>query len=208
LITKYSTLDKELLILNNIESLLKIEIISSNQDATNLLSDFKSKTINKYITKDCLKLKIILNTYTPYKTSEFGNYWTTFTINNNIKISNNIVGALMNLDIIKNDIISRFSSSKLINNITENFLQIISDYFIQILDLNHDSNVSIDTLIQIGVDYLHILKHIEMFDDLDIKNISNDDDLVMKFLNKVWIIGFNRNFEDFNQYYNEICKYV
>ena len=208
LITKYSTLDKELLILNNIESLLKIEIISSNQEATNLLSDFKSKTINKYITKDCLKLKIILNTYTPYKTSEFGNYWTTFTINNNIKISNNIVGALMNLDIIKNDIISRFSSSKLINNITENFLQIISDYFIQILDLNHDSNVSIDTLIQIGVDYLHILKHIEMFDDLDIKNISNDDDLVMKFLNKVWIIGFNRNFEDFNQYYNEICKYV
>lgn len=208
MIDKYSNENKELMILNNIESLMNIECIISNHSAKSLLSDFKNGTIDKYIKKDCLKLKNILNNYTPYKSDEFENYWTTFTINNDIRISNNVVGTLMNLDIIKNDIYSRFSSAKLLNNIIDNFIQIVSDYFIEILNLNEKSNVSIDTLLQIGVDYLHILKHIDKFNDLDISDVENDNDLVMKFFNRVWTIGFNRNTADFNQYYNEICKYI
>ncbi|SGZ40928.1 uncharacterized protein HGUI_03128 [Hanseniaspora guilliermondii] len=208
LIDKYSHEDKELMILNNIESLINIECITLNKDAKSLLSDFKNATIDKYIKKDCLKLKNILNNYTPYESSDFENYWTTFTINNDIQISNNVVGTLMNLDIIKNDIYSRFSSAKLLNNIIDNFIQIVSDYFIEILNLNEKSNVSIDTLLQIGVDYLHILKHIDKFNDLNISNVENDNNLIMKFFNKVWTIGFNRNTDDFNQYYNEICKYI
>lgn len=208
MIDNYSDKNKELMIMNNIESLMNIDCITANQSAKSLLTDFKNATIDRYIKKDCLKLKNILNNYTSYKSNDFENYWTTFTINDDVKISNNVVGALMNLDIIKNDIYLRFSSAKLLNNIIDNFIQIVSDYFIEILNLNEKSNVSIDTLLQIGVDYLYILKHIDKFNDLDISNVEHEDELVMKFFNRVWTIGFNRNTADFNQYYNEICKYV
>ncbi|XBW36272.1 hypothetical protein QEN19_001864 [Hanseniaspora menglaensis] len=82
LIKNYSQIDKQLLILHNLDHLKhstipRLEQMSQNVsfvESIKLIDEFKTETLNGYILKDCKKLYKIVNQATPYKNKDFSTY--------------------------------------------------------------------------------------------------------------------------------------
>ncbi|OBA25284.1 hypothetical protein HANVADRAFT_47166 [Hanseniaspora valbyensis NRRL Y-1626] len=214
----YLKSDKQLIVLNNLDHLKNITIpklakISHSNPfvaVTKEIETSKDKTINNYILKDCRNLYKIINQATPYKTADFSNYWSTFTVDNSntFKISNNIVGSLINLKIIESNINMKFKSVQLINRVKERYLEIVVEYFSKILDLSGSINLSIDCFLQMGIDYFYILQEIQVPFDIDVlKNSSNNNskkNIVYTFVFKLIHVAFNDDLEQFENYFDEI----